>query len=139
MPIITRTFLKSALLCFVASLVAGMMTALRPLVETPRFVDGLTPVYFHLFMVGWVTQLIIGIAYWMFPKHTKERPRGHDWLAWTTFALLNVDLFLRVIAETAQTTAVATEWGWALALSAALQWVAGMAFVVNTWPRVKAR
>lgn len=139
MPIITRTFLKAALVCFIAALAAGVLVAARPLLELPHFVAGLTPIYFHLFMVGWVTQLIIGVAYWMFPKHSKEQPRGHDWLAWTTFVLLNAGLLLRVIAEAAQTTEAAAAWGWTLALSAALQWIAGMAFVVNTWPRVKAR
>lgn len=139
MPIITRTFLKAALVCFIAALAAGVLVAARPLLELPGFVAGLTPVYFHLFMVGWVTQLIIGVAYWMFPKYSRERPRGHDWLAWTTFVLLNGGLLLRVVAEAAQTTDAAAAWRWALALSAVLQWMAGMAFVANTWPRVKAR
>lgn len=139
MPIVTRTYLKASLLFLVAALVAGVLVMARPLLDLPRFVAGLTPVYFHLFMVGWVTQLIIGIAYWMFPKYTKEQPRGRDWLAWTTFVLLNTGLLLRAIAEPAQTASGAAVWGWALAISALLQWAAGMAFVINTWPRVKER
>jgi hypothetical protein len=36
------------------------------------------PVYLHLFMIGWVTQMIFGVAYWMFPRVSKENPRGWD-------------------------------------------------------------
>lgn len=90
-------------------------------------------------MVGWVTQLIIGVAYWMFPKAGKDSPRGREWLAWTTFALLNAGLLLRVFAESAQATQSRAAWAWVLAFSALLQWIAGMAFVVNTWPRLRER
>ena len=139
MPLITRTYAKAALVYLVAALAAGIFVALRPLVDAPRFIGGLTPVYFHLFMVGWVTQLIIGVAYWMFPKYSKELPRGHGWLAWATFALLNAGLLLRVVAESAQATDAAAAWTWGLPISALLQWIAGMAFVINTWPRLKER
>ncbi len=139
MPIVTRTFVKTALVYFVVALLTGMLVAARPVLELPPLVIGLTPVYFHLFMVGWVTQLIIGIAYWMFPKYRRDMPRGYDSLAWTTYALLNLGLLLRLVAEPAQTVSPAPSWGWLLALSALLQWLGGLAFVANTWPRVKER
>ena len=139
MPIITRTFLKAALICFIAALVAGVLVAARPLMELPRFVAGLTPVYFHLFMVGWVTQLIAGVAYWMFPKQSRQLPRGHDALAVATYALLNVGLLLRVVGEPAQTVSAWPVWGWVVVLAALLQWLGGLAFVANTWPRVKEK
>lgn len=74
MPHITRLFIKTSLLYLVAALLAGLLLMLRPLVDLPVIVGGLSPVYFHLFMVGWVMQLIVGVAYWMFPKWSKTRP-----------------------------------------------------------------
>lgn len=139
MPLITRYFIKTSLLFFVAALLCGLLLALRPFVELPAAIAGLTPVYFHLFMVGWVTQIIIGVAYWMFPKFTKEKPRGSEPLAWSTYAFLNVGLLLRTIAEPAIMVQGLPIWGWLLALSAFLQWLGGVAFVVNTWSRVKVR
>lgn len=139
MPTITRTFLKSGLIFFVAALIAGVLSMARSIFNLPSFVAGLTPVYFHLFMVGWVTQIIIGIAIWMFPKYTREQPRGHEWLAWATFVLLNGGLLLRVVAEPAQISSSAAIWRWSLVISSVLQWMAGMAFVVNTWPRIRER
>lgn len=139
MPLVTRYFIKSALFFFVAALFCGLLLALRPFIEQPSFLIGLTPIYFHLFMVGWVTQIIIGVAYWMFPKVTKETPRGSEALAWITYALMNSGLLLRTVAEPANAVQTWVGWGWLVALSALLQWLGGCAFVVNTWPRVKER
>ncbi len=139
MPPITRLFVKTALAYFVVALATGLALAANGHVPLPAFVGLLNPVYFHLFMVGWVTQLIIGVAYWMFPKYSREKPRGHDWLSWGAYGLLNAGLLLRMVAEPAAVLAPGSTWGMFLALSAALQWLGGMAFVVNTWPRVKEK
>jgi cbb3-type cytochrome oxidase subunit 1 len=139
MPPITRLFVKTSLLYLVAALLAGVLLALRSLVALPPIVSGLTPVYFHLFMVGRVTQIIAGVAYWMFPKWSRTRPRGYDALALATYWLLNIGLLLRVVAEPAQTVSTWPGWGWLIVAAALLQWLAGMAFVVNTWPRVKEK
>ena len=106
-----------------------MSHSVWPAAGGPRW---LTPVYIHLLVVGWITGMIFGVAYWMFPKFSKEQPRGVDGLAIATFALLHVGLLLRVVAEPPQA-------GGLLVLSAASQWLAGVGFIVNTWPRVKQR
>jgi cbb3-type cytochrome oxidase subunit 1 len=139
MPPITRLFIKASLLYLVAALLVGLLLALRGLLNLLAIVGGLTPVYFHLFMVGWVTQIIAGVAYWMFPKWSRQRPRGYDGLALATFWLLNLGLLLRVVAEPAQTVSAWPGWGWLIVAAALLQWLAGMAFVANTWPRVKEK
>ncbi len=139
MPTITRYFIKAALLYLVAALLIGALVLLQPLLHLPDALAAFSPVYFHLLMVGWVTQLIMGVAYWMFPKQSKERQRGAEWIGWTVLALLNAGLLLRLIAEPLQ--ALRPDWnaGWLLAVSAVAQLVAGWAFVANTWTRVKER
>jgi hypothetical protein len=88
-------------------------------------------------MVGWVTQLIFGVAHWMFPNYSQESPRGHEGLVWTTLVTLNVGLVLRALAE--PMAGRGGLWGEALVLSALLQWIGIMCFIVNTWPRVRPR
>lgn len=139
MPPITRTFIKTGLLYFVAALLASLLVAGYLPLGLPAWVAGLSPVYFHLFMVGWVTHLIIGIAFWMFPKFTKAQPRGSEQLAWAVYGLLNGGLLLRVIAEPLQSVQPGPLWGWLLVLAATLQWLGGVCFVMNTWPRVKEK
>jgi hypothetical protein len=90
-------------------------------------------------MVGWITQLIFGVAFWMFPTYSREQPRGHAGVAWAVYWLLNVGLVLRVVGEPVNVLQPGSVWGWLLPISATLQWLAGAAFVVNTWPRVRER
>ena len=137
MPPLTRLFIKTGLLYFVTALLLGSLIYVRPLAVAIPWLAGATPIYFHLFMVGWVTHLIIGVAYWMFPRFSREQPRGSQGLAWSVYFLLNSGLLLRVVVEPLQSR-FPTLGRW-LVVAALLQWLGGLAFVVNSWPRVKER
>jgi len=139
MPMVTRWFIKSALLYFVAALLLGVALAAPRALGLPAAVTVLGPVYFHLFMLGWVTQLIFGVVYWMFPRYSKDHPRGSETLALATFGLLNAGLLLRAVAEPMHGLHPLAVWGWLVAAAAVLQWLAGMAFALNTWSRVKEK
>ncbi len=139
MPPLTRWFLKTAIFCLISALLLSLILALNPMIGLPAFVSYLSPAYFHLFMVGWVTQMIFGVIYWMFPIITRAKPRGNEYLGWATYLLLNVGLFLRVIGEPLVGTHPQSDWGWLLPLSALMQWLAGVIFIWLAWPRVKAR
>ncbi len=125
MPRLTRYFIKTALIYLAAAMLLGLLLALRASIDLPPELLALSPVYFHLFMLGWIAQLIFGMLFWMLPKYSKEKPRGPEALAWTAYILINVGLILRVIGE--PLNAVHAEWGlgWLLALSALLQLIGG--------------
>ncbi len=139
MPQLTRYFIKTALVYLALSLVLGVILAARTAFDLPAELAALSPVFFHLFMVGWVTQLIFGMLFWMLPKSSKELPRGNEQLAWGAYLLINIGLILRVVGE--PLTALRADWGlgWLLGLSALLQLIGGWAFIANAWPRVKVR
>ena len=138
MPLLTRCFLKTAMLCFVASsclggylLVAvGLQYATSPVWQ---------PVYWHMLLVGWLMQLIFGVAYWMFPPFAKSRPQRSPALAWFTYAALNGGLLLRVVVEPWHGVRPHAGLGWLLALSAMLQAAAGWTFVITIWSRIRGR
>jgi len=139
MPLLTRWFIKSSFIYLVLALGAASILTTRFVWTLPPVLAALSPVYFHLFMVGWVTQIIFGVVYWMFPKYNTEKPHASEGLWWATFWLLNVGLVLRVLSEPLLTVWPSVLWGGAVAMSAVLQWLAGIGFVVNTWVRVKER
>ena len=139
MPRVARWFIKAGLVYLVLALLAGVLIQARAVVDLPGWVAGLRPVHIHLLVVGWVTQLIVGVGYWMFPKFSRERPRGSETGAWITFVLLNTGLILRVIGEPLNAVRSDLGAGLVLALSALLQLIGGWAFVAAVWPRVKAR
>jgi len=135
MPPITRTYVKTSLAWFVLALLAG-------LIETtgwPVSVPGLQAVYIHLLVVGWLTQLIFGVATWMFPKFSRGQPRGPEWLLWTVYGLLNGGLLLRAVGEPLLAARPSGLAGSLLAISAVLQLAAGWIYVGLLWPRVRER
>ncbi len=139
MPQLTRWFLKAGLIYLVAAMALGSVLLLQNLLGLPGWLALLRPVYLHLFMVGWITQLIFGVVYWMFPKLTREQPRGNERLGWAVLVTLNVGLLLRAVAEPLTTLRPELAPGWVLVLAAGLQLAACLGFIANTWGRVKAR
>ena len=138
MPPLTRWFVRFALVWLLLALAAGILLASGVAARVPGTDVVLPyPTYLHLVTVGWLTNLIFGVAFWLFPRYTADRPRGSDALGWISFTGLNLGLLLRLIGEPAQ---LAGAGGRALLLlSAGLQLLGGWAFVLNTWPRVKAK
>jgi hypothetical protein len=121
------------------SLLVGVALTAQRAVRLPAVVEALMPVYFHLFIVGWVTQMIFGVAYWMFPRISKESPRGWDGLALVTYVAQNVGLIARAVVEPILALRPAPVWAVTLILSAVLQWIGALVFAANTWRRVRAR
>lgn len=139
MPRLTRWYIKTALVYLALALLLAALLALPYNLPLPTYIRIMTPAYFHLFLVGWVTQMIFGVIYWMFPIVNRARPRGNEAIGWASFALLNVGLLLRVIGEPLVSLRPEGWFGWLLALSALLQWLAGLLFVLLAWPRVKEK
>jgi hypothetical protein len=132
LPTLARWYIKTSFVWLALALTSGVVIPFLP----PGFPSGaFSPVQIHAFVVGWVTQLIFGVVFWMFPKASPENPRGSSALATATYILLNAGLVARVIGEpTAALGGPAAPW---LVASALMQWLAGACFVFNTWPRVK--
>jgi hypothetical protein len=138
-PPLTRLFIKAGFLYFVGSLIVGALLLLQGPLALPGWIALLRPTYYHLLMVGWVTQLIFGVIFWMFPKHTREEPRGNEQLAWFAFGTLNGGLLLRLLCEPWQALAPNVLAAWGLGAAALLQLSAAAAFVWASWPRVKGK
>ncbi|WKZ42677.1 MAG: hypothetical protein QY302_11305 [Anaerolineales bacterium] len=132
MPLLTRVFIKTGMICLALALTLGILLAFG-------ITNGFFPVYIHLLVFGWLTQLIFGVIFWMFPKYSTEKPRGNETLGWWTYVLLNLGLLVRGIAEPMQATRANTFSAWVLVLSAILQFASGLLFVINSWGRVKER
>lgn len=137
MPTLTRWYLRAGMLYFVTALAAGIVLQWPVMVGRHPVAAVFFPTYLHLLVVGWITQVIFGVAYWMFPRYSAERPRGSERLGWLAFVLLNAGLLLRVVGEPLH--ALGSGAGGLLVASALLQLLAGWAFVLNTWPRVRER
>ena len=131
MPLLSRWFIRTGLLYLVVALTTSLVQALAPSRTTIAW-----PTYLHLLVVGWLTQLIFGVAYWMFPRYQSGAAFWFERLGWICYGCLNVGLLLRVVAESGPESSWRAE---SFIVSALLQLIAGWAFVVTTWPRVRGR
>lgn len=156
MPRISRLLILTALGWLAVGMGLLALVPLRPALGLPGWTVGLRPVGIHLITVGWITQLIFGVAYWMFPRRRGRRRGGSDGgeagsaplgdrlagsraLPWAGWGALNGGLVLRTAAEPAGLTSAASAWDLALVASGGLQWVGILAFVLLLWPRASAR
>ena len=89
----------------------------------------------HLLTVGWLLQVIAGVAFWMFPRHPTVPPRGDERAGWAALTLLNTGLALRLIGEPWQLGGGGPAWP--LATSSVLQFLAVCLLVRLLWPRIR--
>ncbi len=141
MPPIARAFVKAAFAYFVAAFVLGALMALDQWLSFSRWLRAVYLSQLHLLVVGWITQLAIGVAYWIFPRYRKEQdvePRGSDSLAWAVFITLNAGLLLRFLFEPFH---LMGGGGWLaalVALSGVLQALSALGFGWLIWGRVRS-
>lgn len=136
MPTPARWFIKTALLYLVVALSVALVRAGQSVGFVPGLPSTLWLPQLHLLTVGWLTQLIFGVAYWLFPSPapgTQPSPR----LVWMAYGALNGGLLLRVGYESALVAEPVQRWG--LVASAALQWAACLLLVVHFWDRVRPK
>jgi hypothetical protein len=126
---------KTALGWLVAALVLGVVMQLPAAGRVPALA-AVWPTYLHLMVVGWLAQLVFGVAFWLFPRYSAEHPRGSERLGWAVYGLVNAALVLRLGAEPFRALAAVRP---VLVVSAGLHLAAVGLFIVNTWPRLKAR
>lgn len=140
MPPIARSFIKAAFVYFVAAFVLGALMMLDRWLGFSRWLKVVYLSQLHLLVVGWITQLAIGVAYWMFPRLRREqdtRPRGSDRLAWSVFICLNVGILLRFLFEPFYLMGPEPWLAAVMALSGMLQAVAAVGFGFLIWPRIR--
>jgi hypothetical protein len=140
MPAIARTYVKAAFVYFVAAFLLGGLMALDSWLGLGRWLRVVYLSQLHLLVVGWITQLAIGVAYWIFPRLRKEQgasPRGSDALAWGVFACLNVGLLLRFVLEPFHLMGPEPWLAALLALAGLLQAAAALGFGLLIWGRIR--
>ncbi len=140
MPPIARAFVRAAFLYFVAAFVLGALMMLDRWLGFSRWLKVVYLSQLHLLLVGWITQLAIGVAYWIFPRFLKEQgphPRGSEPLAWAVLVGLNIGLLLRFLFEPFYLIKPQPWLAALMALSGVLQALAALGFGWLVWGRIR--
>lgn len=134
MPREARWLIKTSLLYLVLALGTGLALVLP---AARHLAPHLYPTYLHLLTIGWLTQLIFGVAFWLFPRFSRDRPYGRRTLVWASYGCLNAGLVLRAATEPFSMQDALGRWS--LTAAALLQGLGGLLFVAHIWPRVKTK
>lgn len=134
MPRLARVFIKTGLIYFLGALLLALAEEFKWL-QFP----GITPLFWHMLMVGWITQIIFGVSMWMFPGRTREEGfRAQIW-GWLTYIALNGGLVLRIIAEPVSYLSDAVVWKILITISAITQVAAAVFYIIELWPRIQSK
>ena len=99
MPPVTRWTIRAAALNVLLGMILWNVAGAFQGQGASSLASALHAPSLHLLVVGGLTQMVFGVAWWLFPVRSKDRGRGHPALAWAAFGLLNVGCLSRVVGS----------------------------------------
>jgi hypothetical protein len=147
MPLTTRVYVKVSIVYLALGAVLGALLLINGWLPLGSAIYYLKPAHVQFLVVGWLTQLILGVAWWLFPPlalrlRGQDYPRGQaqrgsESLFWVTFALLNAGVLLYALGEFLYSWTGSGLFRRLVALSGLCLPAAALTFVVNMWGRVR--
>ena len=147
MPTTTRIVVKASILYLILGAALGALLLINGWLPLGPAITYVKPAHVQFLVVGWLTQLILGVAWWLFPPMAfrlrgqgyphGQAQRGSEPLFWVTFALLNAGVLLYALAEPLYTRTGSGFLGGLVALASLCLLAAAVTFVVNMWSRVR--
>lgn len=134
MPTLSRWCVRAALLYLVCGMTVGSWMLIRQAQRSPLGRPW-PALHAHMLLIGFLLLLVMGVAFWMFPRVKGQRPRRE--IGWVAFGLMNAGLVLRIVAEP-QSIDGNLFWRTVLGVSAVLPTLGVIAFGIAIWPRVRA-
>ena len=132
---LVRMYIKTALVFFLGGLFIGGWILYSRLVGS-IVSPGLISAHTHLLLFGFMVTLVMGVAYWMFPRPAKEDFRYSPNLAMINYWLLTIGTTIRTVGDLFGATASQFAL-WAVAIGATIQIAAGILFSYNIWTRIR--
>ena len=150
MPITSRVFVKASLVYLGLGAVLGALLLINRWIPLGAAVASLRVVHVEFLVMGWVTQFIVGVAWWLFPPlaispasaaagppRRGQAQRGSEPLFWVTFAFLNAGILLHAVVGPLYSRTENEVLGFLVSLSGLFVLVAALSFVLNMWRRVR--
>ena len=131
MPRLSCWFIRCSLLYLLAGFTVGGLLLLHKGVPFAPLLWRLLPAHIEFLLIGWTVQLVMGVAFWIFPRFEGGGSRGNVTLAWLAFGLLNLGVLLGSLGTILMTPPLIPFLGRIGEIAAAV------AFVLHAWPRVK--
>lgn len=129
MPLLTRWFLRAALLYLLLGFTLGALMLANKGVPFAPQLWRLLPAHIETLLMGWLLLLALGVAYWILPRFKTARPRS--WLVWLSLLLLNGGIACIALAPFLAPSGQVSAYG------RLCETLGAAAFALHAWPRVK--
>lgn len=125
MPRVSAWFVRASLCHLVGGFTIGALLLASKGIAFGSGVWAFRSVHVEMLLVGWIIQLVMGVAIWIFPRFVVHRaPRRSAVTAWLAFALLNSGVLLVSLG------------GLWIAAGRLVEIGAAVSFAVHLWGRV---
>lgn len=132
MPGLSKWMIRIALVYLGIGFTFGGLLLFNKGVPSSPILWRLLPTHIEFLLIGWTVQLVMGMAFWILPRFSREPRRGNLVLIWMAFGLLNLGVLMVGLGGLFDAPTVIPIVGRAAELGA------GMAFAIQVWPRIKA-
>lgn len=129
MPRLSCWFVRASLLYLAVGVTFGGLLLAHKGIPLHPFLWRLLPLHIEFLLFGWLVQLAMGVAFWIFPRFW--RSRGNERPAWVAFGLLNAGVLLAGVSPLLAWPA------WFILIGRLAEAGAAVAFAIHAWPRVK--
>jgi hypothetical protein len=141
MPFESRLFIKTGAVYLVLTFIVGAVLLALAAIDRPApFIVSVE--HGHMGFVGWLVNMVIGVAFWMFPLDRERFPemqgRYPSRAPLLCYYLLNIGLVMRLVLEpAAQLSSARNVLAIPVAASGVLQLLAIFIFVGIIWHRTR--
>ncbi len=98
MPTLSRYMIRTALIYLLLGFtIGGLLLTHKGIPFYPQLWRWL-PIHIQFLLFGWIVQLVMGVAFWILPRTWAKPRRPRATLAWIAYILLNVGIWLIVVA-----------------------------------------
>ena len=133
MPPLSRLFIRAAFVNLLTGFTIGALILAHKGLFIHSALWGWLPAHIELLLIGWILQLIMGMAFWIAPRFWKRPRRGNETGAKVALLLINAGVWL-VVSQALSGGAI-----WLLHAGRLLEVGAVIAFSLHLWRRIVPR
>lgn len=150
MPLTSRVSVKASFLYLALGAVLGATLLINRWVPLGSAVSALRVTHVQFLVLGWLTQLIVGVAWWLLPPLPiglqKDAPlpvrrgqaqRGSEAVFWAMLACLNAGILLGALSAPLHSWTQVDLFSTLADVSGLFLLATAVLFVVNFWSRVR--
>lgn len=131
MPRLSVLFIRTGLVYLATGFTLGGLLLFNKGLPIVPALWAVLPAHIEFLLIGWTLQLIMGVAFWILPRFSRSPLRGKESLAWLSYYLLNLGVWLVILSS------LFPQWNGFSIIGRVAETASAVAFALHAWPRIK--